>query len=118
MMHAATMDSPRLQRALAVLRDGRAHTTRDLVVEAHICAVNSVVAELRANGIDISCRQGVDVHGGRVWLYQLANREESPAGPGAAETATGSPGNPLPGGPPSPAGSELAIARGSARGGA
>lgn len=66
-MHAASPErSERLQRALEVLSDGREHTTRDLVRRAHICAVNSVVAELRQNGYRIVCRQR-----GRRWYYRM-----------------------------------------------
>ena len=70
-MHAARLaESPRLQRTLAVLADGREHTTRDILTAARVCAVNSIVAELRANGHHITCRQQV-TDDGRVWLYRL-----------------------------------------------
>lgn len=56
-MHAATIaGSDRLRRVLLVLADGKAHTTRDIIEQAHVCAVNSCVAELKANGIGIDCR--------------------------------------------------------------
>ena len=55
MMHAAPLTSPRLQRVLAVLRDGRAHTTRQIVRRARVCAVNSCIAELRQHGAEIAC---------------------------------------------------------------
>ncbi|WP_210879197.1 helix-turn-helix domain-containing protein [Roseovarius autotrophicus] len=54
-MHHAPLTSPRLQRVLAVLRDGRPHTTREIVRRAHVVAVNSCIAELRANGAEILC---------------------------------------------------------------
>ena len=70
-MHAARLaESPRLQRTLAVLADRREHTTRDILEAARVCAVNSTVAELRANGFSISCRQEVTPDG-RIWLYRL-----------------------------------------------
>ena len=70
-MHAARLDqSPRLQRVLAVLADGREYSTLDLVAGARVCAVNSIISELRANGHAISCRQA-QVDGARRWLYQL-----------------------------------------------
>lgn len=70
-MHAARLDaSPRLQRVLAVLADGREYSTLDLVREAQVCAVNSIIAELRANGHAIACRQA-RVDGARRWLYRL-----------------------------------------------
>lgn len=69
-------ESPRLQRVLAALRraDGEL-TTREIVVEADVCAVNSCVAELRDNGFDIQCRQRVE-GGRRLWLYRLVERGE------------------------------------------
>lgn len=75
-MHAAALDSPRLQRVLAVLRDGEEHSTRDLVVAARVCAVNSIVAELRARGVDVTCRVAPGADGGRVWLYRLPKEED------------------------------------------
>jgi len=54
-MHAAPLTSPRLRRVLQVLRDGRPHTTREIVRRAHVVAVNSCIAELRANGAEILC---------------------------------------------------------------
>lgn len=69
-MHAARLEaSPRLQRVLDVLMTGRDLTTLDIVVEAGVCAVNSCVAELRANGYDIRCWRE-----GGVWLYRLEGR--------------------------------------------
>ena len=66
-MHAAKVDrSARLRRVLAVLEEGREFTTREIADAAHVCAVNSCVAELRANGHGISCRRE-----GGVWLYRL-----------------------------------------------
>lgn len=66
-MHSARIDkSARLQRVLASLSDGRPRSTLEIIVEAGVCAVNSCVAELRANGYRISCRREGD-----VWYYQL-----------------------------------------------
>lgn len=57
-MHYARLEkSPRLQRLLAVLQNGYWHSTRELILRANICAVNSTIAELRANGFEIECRQ-------------------------------------------------------------
>ena len=71
-MHAAHLDrSPRLQRVRELLSDGREHSTLDIVREAGVCAVNSIIAELRANGLDIACRRETRPEG-PVWLYRLA----------------------------------------------
>jgi len=56
-MHAARLDkSTRLQRVLRLLSDGRWHGTRDIIALARVCAVNSCVSELRANGLPVACR--------------------------------------------------------------
>ncbi len=70
-MHAASLESsPRLQQTLDLLLDGRERSTLEIIAGARVCAVNSVIAELRANGFEIRCRQ-VNARGGRVWLYRL-----------------------------------------------
>ena len=75
-MRAAQLSrSSRLQRALAVLADGAEHSTPDLVQRARICAVNSVIGELRCNGIEIHCRQTSNEHGDRIWLYRIASHQ-------------------------------------------
>ena len=71
-LHAARLDrSPRLQRTLAALRDGEWHSTRDILRDAHICAVNSCIAELRANGYVITCQQRIGSDGRRLFFYRL-----------------------------------------------
>ncbi len=56
-IHAARLsESPRLQRLAKVLAGGGWHSTRGLMLLAELCAVNSAVAELRANGIGVECR--------------------------------------------------------------
>lgn len=68
-MKAARLESSaRLQRVLDYLSDGREHSTLDIVVGASVCAVNSCIAELRANGYHIACRREGD-----VWLYRLVD---------------------------------------------
>jgi len=67
MMNAARLEnSPRLQRVAALLADGREYSTLDIVIGAGVCAVNSCVAELRANGFAIACRREGD-----RWLYRV-----------------------------------------------
>lgn len=58
-IHAARLEgSARLQRTLAFLRsvNGDWRSTRDIILGAGICAVNSAIAELRANHISIETR--------------------------------------------------------------
>ena len=76
MMHAASIGrSPRLRRVADFLADGAEHSTLEIAIGAQVCAVNSCVAELRANGYEIDCRQatgGVE----RIWLYRLSSKPE------------------------------------------
>lgn len=84
-MHAARPDrSARLQRVHDLLSSGREYTTLDIVRLAEVCAVSSIVAELRHGGAEIECRQSVTRRGKRVWLYRMT------AGiPGFREPAAG-----------------------------
>lgn len=68
-MHAASLDkSPRLKRVDALLADGREYSTREIIAACDVCAVNSIVAELRANGRQIDTRW----QGGRCY-YRRAD---------------------------------------------
>lgn len=68
-MHAAKIEnSPRLQHVLAYLRKGPA-TTFEIVMGCGVCAVNSIIAELRANGHSITCNQVPGQRG--VYQYSL-----------------------------------------------
>lgn len=64
--HLAT--SPRLQRVAALLADGQEHSTMEIIQAAGVCAVNSIVAELRTNGLQILCRRCGD-----IWVYWQAD---------------------------------------------
>jgi len=71
-MHASKAEtSERLQRVLDVLMDMEEHSTRDIMLEAEVCAVNSCISELRSpvNGYQIACRQK-----GRIWYYRLLKK--------------------------------------------
>jgi len=70
-MHYARLErSGRLQRVLALLSDGSPRTTREIVKGADVCAVNSIITELRANGYDIKCV----CRGVGVFEYRLIGR--------------------------------------------
>jgi len=70
-MHYARLEkSGRLQRVLALLSDGLPRTTREIVRGADVCAVNSIVTEIRANGYDIDCR----CIGRGLFEYRLVSR--------------------------------------------
>lgn len=71
MHHASLKTSPRLLRTLRALQAADAEiSTYELSRAAEICAVNSVIAELRENGAEITCRQVVR-DGQRRFYYRL-----------------------------------------------
>lgn len=70
-MHAARLGhSDRLQRVRALLSDGVPRSTMDIITQANVCAVNSIVAELRHNGVAIDCQRVGD-----IWLYSMPQPE-------------------------------------------
>lgn len=70
-MNAAKLEtSQRLKRVLSVLSDGAEHSTLDIVCQAQVCAVNSIVAELRHNGVSIACQRRGD-----YWYYRLESKQ-------------------------------------------
>ena len=67
-MHSAKIEnSVRLQRVLKVLKDKARHTTRDIIRKAKVCAVNSIISELRDNGLKIECERVAN-----RWYYWVA----------------------------------------------
>lgn len=57
-IHFARLEnSARLQRVKAYLQDGLEHSTQCIITNAKVCAVNSAIDELRANGFSITCRR-------------------------------------------------------------
>lgn len=71
MIHAAKLSrSARLQRAHRLLADGHERTTLEIILGAGVCAVNSVIAELRENGAVIDGRWETRPTG-RVFLYRM-----------------------------------------------
>ena len=86
-MHAAKIEnSERLQAVLGLLSRGGRYSTRQIIDETGYCAVNSIVAELRANGYAIDCTPESGAVKGRrqvVYYYRLvppAFDLEAPAG--------------------------------------
>ena len=49
------------------LSDGKPHSTREIIKECDVCAVNVIVGELRdpKNGFDIECTRE-----GGIWSYK------------------------------------------------
>lgn len=76
MKHRKLGTNATLQRVLKVLRIARSQgdgsiTTMQISKRAKILAVNSVMAELRENGCQISCEQRRDADGKPRWHYRL-----------------------------------------------
>jgi len=66
-MNAASIESSeRLNRVLDLLSQGGEFTTLDIIKSANVCAVNSIISELRQNGFDINCQRR-----GEKWFYRL-----------------------------------------------
>ena len=74
-MHAGKLEnSPRLQNVLAFLRKHTVATTLEIVQGCGVCAVNSIIAELRENGITIDCNAVKGQRG--VYQYRLIEGEQ------------------------------------------
>lgn len=65
MKAASLKTSERLQRVDKLLSDGAEYSTWDIVERCRVCAVNSIIAELRANGRTINTRKD-----GGVYYYR------------------------------------------------
>jgi len=66
-MNAAKLEkSDRLQRTARFIRKSRRWvSTMEIIHGANVCAVNSIVSELRANGMEIPCKRV-----GSAWFYR------------------------------------------------
>lgn len=73
MNHARIENSARLQRVHCLLKDGLWHSTRDIIENAHVCAVSAAVSELRENSIPVECEPDW-----RVYRYRLEERCHDP----------------------------------------
>lgn len=66
-MHAANIESSdRLARVADLLAQGGEFSTLDIIKKANVCAVNSIISELRQNGYEIHCERR-----GERWFYKL-----------------------------------------------
>jgi len=74
-MHSAKLEnSPRLQRVLSFLRRSRKPTTREIIAACDVCAVNSIIAELKDNGFNIVCTAVKGEKG--VYQYELIEADQ------------------------------------------
>lgn len=81
-MHAAKIDdSPRLQKVRDFLRRRGSATTREISNACDVYAVNSIIAELRANGFSIGCSPVKGQRG--VYRYTLNEAAQLPLFTGA-----------------------------------
>jgi hypothetical protein len=71
-MNAADLKtSVRLQRVSEYLSDRQWHSTRDIIQNTGMCAINSIIAELRVNGLSIECKfQGKTGEGNSIYKYK------------------------------------------------
>ena len=60
--------SARLKRVDALLSDCMPRTTMQIIQGANVCAVNSIIAELRDNGRKINCHR----HEGKFYYRRVA----------------------------------------------
>jgi biotin operon repressor len=68
-MNAANFDkSDRLQRVYKLLKKGGEYTTLEIIQRAGVCAVNSIISELRQQGYQITCQRRAD-----KWFYRLVS---------------------------------------------
>ena len=66
-MNAANLTkSDRLQRVHRLLSGGGEFTTLEIIQRAGVCAVNSIISELRQNGYQIDCQRRND-----KWFYRM-----------------------------------------------
>lgn len=66
MRFAKIEESARLQRVANLLSSGGEHSTLEIITKSRVCAVNSIVSELRRNGYVIACIRRND-----RWFYRL-----------------------------------------------
>ena len=69
MNYARIEKSKRLKRVLKLLSDGKEHSTLDIIKNAYVCAVNSIISELRRNGYAINCFRR-----NNKFIYQLVGK--------------------------------------------
>ena len=79
MNHARLDRSKRLQRVHALLADCREYSTLEIARQARVCAVNSVISELRANGCIITGRWTVSPRNERIFVYRMTTSPVVPA---------------------------------------
>jgi hypothetical protein len=69
MNYAKLETSHRLRNVFKVLnRNSKPQSTMDLIKKSGHCAINSIISELRENGVKINCTRS-----GNAWYYKLNN---------------------------------------------
>jgi hypothetical protein len=62
MHYAFIFSSQRLWRVFCFLKSGKWHSTRQIISGAHVCAVNSIMSEIRANGINYEVKREKNIY--------------------------------------------------------
>ena len=70
-IHAATLKSPRIKRFLSVLRDGKEHSTMQIIEGANVCAVSAIASEVRQRKIGINCTRRKGVYYYKLGKYKV-----------------------------------------------
>lgn len=71
-MHAGKLETSKvLQATLAVLRDGKWHTSAEFHAATGSMAVHSDIAGCRANGMTIDCEYHGKSNGRKVYKYRI-----------------------------------------------
>lgn len=75
-MHSTNVaKSARLMRVVNCLRDGSQWSTRAIIKQAEVCAVNACIAELRDAGAvittTIKSERAADGTARRIWYYRM-----------------------------------------------
>ncbi|WP_425099171.1 hypothetical protein [Tropicibacter sp. S64] len=70
-MNNATLKSARLQRVLKVLRDGKKHSSWEIMSRGKAPSPGTCVSELRQLGAKIDCKRETGPNGQPIWYYTM-----------------------------------------------
>lgn len=79
-MNNASLRSARLQRVLKILKDGRWHSTWEIMSRGKVCAVSACISELRCLGARIETEVRLDgPELERRWFYRMTKAPKQKA---------------------------------------
>ena len=71
-MYDVILTAPTHKRIYKLLKDGREHTTREIVRKCNVCCVNTYISEMRSKkGIPIKCDSKGFKNGAHIYAYQI-----------------------------------------------